>query len=100
MIFATKIEDFLFSFRRRSIGVPLGDRRRVDQASFSALCVGLSPTVETGATNSKITAGLRNMATFFSVSKYPQLALNLALILRQKHLLLPKFGRLKEMARE
>jgi len=37
---------------------------------------------------------------YLRVSQYPQLALNLALILRHEHLLLPKFGRLKEMSRE
>src|SRR5680860_313420 len=100
MIFAPKIKHLVLALRRRSIGVPLGDRRRVDHASFFALCVGLTPTVETGATNSKITTGLRNMASFFSVSKYPQLALILALSLRHKHLLLPKSGRLKKMSRE
>jgi hypothetical protein len=51
------------------------------QASFSALYVGLSPTVETGAANPKIPTRLRNMANLFSVSKYPQFALYLALIL-------------------
>ncbi|WP_139196303.1 hypothetical protein [Salinihabitans flavidus] len=34
------------------------------------------------------------------MSQYPQLALNLALILGHEHLLLPKPGRLSEMSRE
>ena len=40
------------------------------------------------------------LAGLLSVSQYPQLALNLALILGHEHLLLPKSGRLKEMSRE
>jgi len=40
------------------------------------------------------------MPYLFSVSQYPQFALNLALILVHEHLLLPKSGRLKEMSRE
>jgi hypothetical protein len=78
--FATKMKHLFFALRRRPVGVPFGDGRCIDQASFSALYVGLSPTVETGAANPKIPTRLRNMANLFSVSKYPQFALYLALI--------------------
>jgi hypothetical protein len=40
------------------------------------------------------------MSDLLGVSQYPQLALNLALILGHGHLLLPKLGRLKKMSRE
>jgi hypothetical protein len=80
--------------------VQFGDRRSIDQTSFAALSVCLSPAVEAGTTNAKIATGFGNMPYLFSVSQYPQFALNLALILVHEHLLLPKSGRLKEMSRE
>jgi hypothetical protein len=52
------------------------------------------------AFQAKIATGFGNMPYLFSVSQYPQFALNLALILVHEHLLLPKSGRLKKMSRE
>ena len=100
VVFATKIEHLFLALRRRSVGVPLGNRRRVDQASFAALSIGLTPTVEAGTADSKIAASPGDVTDLLGVSQYPQLALNLALILGHEHLLLPKPGRLKKMSRE
>jgi hypothetical protein len=80
--------------------VPFGNWRHIDQTSFTALSVSLSPSVEAGPTYAEIPASFGNMPYLFSVSQYPQLALNLALIPVHAHLLLPKSGRFKEMSRE
>src|SRR6056297_2989945 len=100
MILAPKIKHLVLALRRRPIGMPLGNGRRVDQASFAALRIGLTPTVEAGSTYPEIAASPRNVTALLSMSQYPQLALNLALILVHEHLLLPKPGRLKNMSRE
>ena len=36
VVFATKIKNLFLALRRRSVGMPFGDGRRVDQAIFSA----------------------------------------------------------------
>ena len=100
MVFATKVQNLLFALGRCSIGVPFGNGRRIDQACFSTFCVGLSPAVETGAADPEISAGLSDMVDLFSVSKYPQLALNLPFVIDHEHRLFPKSGRLKEMSRK
>ena len=73
---------------------------RIDQACFSTICLGFAPAVETGTTDPKITAAFSDMVDLFSVSKYPQLALNLPFVIDDEHLLLPKSGRLKEVSRK
>jgi hypothetical protein len=100
VVFATKIYHLFLAFRRRSVCVPFGDRRSIDQSSFAALSVSLSPAVEAGTTYAEIPAGFGNVANLFGIPKYPQFAFNFTLILVHKHLLLPKSGRLKEMYRE
>lgn len=100
VIFAAKIENLFLALRRRPVGVPFWDGRRVNQACFAPLGVGLAPPVKAGAANPKIAASLCNMANLSRVAQNPQLTLNLALILVHEHLLLPKFGRLTEMSRE
>jgi hypothetical protein len=100
MVFATKVQNLLFALGRCSIGVPFGNGGRIDQACFSTFCVGFAPALETGTTDPEITAGFSDMLDLFSVSTYPQLALNLPFVIDHEHLLDPKFGRLKEMSRE
>ena len=100
VVFATKIYHLFLAFRRRSVCVPFGDRRSIDQSSFAALSVSLSPAVEAGTTYAEIPAGFGNMPNLFRVLQYAQFAFNFALILVHEHLLLPKTGRLKELSRE
>ena len=100
MVFAAKIEDFLFALRRRAVCMPFGDGRCIVQTSFAALCISFALAVETGATDPKISTSLGDMADLFSVSQYPQFAPDLVVIFVHKHLLLPEAGRLKEMSRE
>ena len=100
VVFATKIKNLFLALGRRSVGMPFGDGRRIDQACFSGLGVGFAPAVITGATDPKIAAGLTDMADLFCIAQNPQLALNLPFVLDHKHLLLPNLGRLKKMSRE
>ena len=93
VIFANKVKHFLLAFGRCSIGVPFGDGRCIDQPCFSAFCVGFAPALETGTTDPETTAGFSDMVDLFSVSKYPQLALNLPFVIDHEHLLLPGSGR-------
>ena len=100
VILAPKIKYLVLALRRRPIGMPLGNGRRVDQASFATLRIGLTPTVEAGSTYPEIAASPRDVTDLLRMSQYPQLALDLALIFGHEHLLLPKPGRLKKMSRE
>ncbi len=100
VVLATKIYHLFLAFRRRSVCVPFGDSRSIDQSSFAALSVSLLPAVEAGTTYAEIPAGFGNVANLLGIPQYPQFAFKFALILVHEHLLLPKTGRLKEMSRE
>jgi hypothetical protein len=80
--------------------MPLGNGRCVDQTSFAALRIGLTPSVETGSTYHEIAANSRNATALLRMPQYPQLALDLALILVHEHLHPPKLGTLKKMSLE
>jgi len=81
MVFATKIEHLFLALGGGPIGVPLGDRRCVDQTRFAALGVAFAPSIKARSANPEVAARLGNVSDVFSISKYPQLALNVALIL-------------------
>ena len=100
VVLATKIYHLFLAFRRRSVCVPFGDSRSIDQSSFAALSVSLLPAVEAGTTYAEIPAGFGNVANLLGIPQYPQFAFKFALILVHKHLLLAKTGRLKKMSRE
>ena len=100
MVFLTKVKHFLLAFGRCRVGEPFGDGRCIDQSSFAALSVSLSPAVEAGTTYAEIPAGFGNVANLLGIPQYPQFAFKFALILVYKHLLLAKTGRLKKMSRE
>ena len=99
MILASSIKHLVLTLRRRPIGMPLGNGRCIDQASFAALRIGLTPTVEAGSTCPEIAASPRDVTGLLRMSQYPLFALNLALIFSHEHLLLPKLGRLEKMSR-
>jgi hypothetical protein len=75
------MKNLFFALGRCLIGVTFGDRRRVYQTGFTALCVVFAPSVKARPANPKITACLGNISDLLSISKYPQFTLNLALIL-------------------
>ena len=72
MVFATKIQHLFLALGRCPIGMPFGNRRRIDQASFASLGIGIAPTVKTGTANPKIPTGPGNVADRFSAKLFCQ----------------------------
>jgi hypothetical protein len=81
MILASKMKNLLFELWRRPISVVFGDWRRVNQPCFTALSLVFAPPLKAGPANPEVATRLGNVADLLSISKYPQFALNLALIL-------------------
>jgi len=100
VVLAAKMEDLLLNLDRRSIGMPLRNRRPVRQTGVVVLPIGVTSPVETVAADAKISTGLCDVTRLFGVLKNTKLACDFALIPAHEHLLHPRIGSLLEMSRE
>jgi len=57
VIFAAKVEDFLFNLDQRPIGMPLRDRWSIYEPSFTMFFVCGAPSIEGTLANAKVPAG-------------------------------------------
>jgi len=73
-----EVKEVLFSYL--DLCVPLGHGRRVDQASFAAHRVGLTPKIDARSTYPETPASPRDVTDLHWVWQYPQLALNIVLL--------------------
>ncbi len=80
MIFTPKMDDLLHDFRRRLVGMIMGNGSGVGQAGFTSVGVGMSPSVETGPANPKVPACLADITDLFRVLKNAEFAMDFALI--------------------
>ena len=96
VVLAAKVQSLFLALRRRSIGVPLWDRRRIHEPCFDTVRIGLPPSIESRSRSSKIPARLHNPTGFFSVMQYPQSARTLRLSVFMKVSLIPNLGGQRE----
>lgn len=60
LVFLTQVNHLFFDLRSRSVCMPFGDRRFIDQAIFAILLIGCPPAIKAGAANIKMATGFDN----------------------------------------
>ena len=100
VVFSPKMQNLFFDLWRRSVGMPFGNGLAVYQASLALRFISSSPSVETGAADAEISAGLYDGTIGLGVTKNSKFATNVALITGHQTDPPSPNRRLKKMSRE
>lgn len=90
----------LLALWRRPVGLAFRERRCIDQSRFAALGEVFAPAVKARPADPDRATPLGEVPELCNLSKYPQYALNVALILGHEHLFCPAKPSLEKIFRQ